>query len=59
MSRITTAKKNVLNACNWITDAQFVEYVGEVITDPSNDFMLADFDAYVIACEAEYPKHGL
>ena len=59
MARITAAKQNVLNACKWTTDAEFVECVGEVITDPSNDFMLADYDSFVVACEAEYPKHGV
>lgn len=59
MAHITAAKQDVLNANTWATDAEFVADVGAVITDPSNDFMLADFDAYVLACEAEYPKHGV
>ena len=59
MSRITAAKQAVIDSGKWKTFEDCVEEIGEFVTDARQDYLIEDFDAFVIACEAEYPKHGV
>ena len=59
MAKIQTAKQMVIDSGKWKTFDDCVEEIGEYVTDARQDYLIEDFDAFVVACEAEYPKHGV
>lgn len=59
MARIAVAKQAVIDSGKWKTFDDCVEEIGEYVTDARQDYLIEDFDAFVVACEAEYPKHGV
>ena len=59
MTKIAKAKKAVIENGKWKTYEDCVDEIGEYVTDPKQDYLIEDFKAYVAACEAEYPKHGI
>lgn len=59
MTKIQAAKQAVIDSGKWKTFEDCVEEIGEYVTDARQDYLIEDFDAFVIACEAEYPKHGV
>ena len=59
MAKIQTAKQAVIDSAKWKTFEDSVEEIGEFVTDARQDYLIEDFDAFVLACEAEYPKHGV
>jgi len=59
MTKIQAAKQAVIDSGMWKTFEDCVEEIGEYVTDARQDYLIEDFDSFMIACEAEYPKHGV